>query len=103
MTIALVHRHYTEKHLEEVMSEMEVLGEPTIKAIWSELYGMWLAVEGCHRIRAAKELSLNVEIDDISNEESVEIEEDGELVSRLVSELLEELSDNAPSTEIVNL
>jgi len=101
MTIALIHKHYTEEHLEEVIEQMETLGAPTIKAIWSDLYGMWLAVEGCHRIRAAVELGEEVEIEDISSKKSINIEEDGKLVTRKVSELLEELTANAPNTEII--
>jgi len=101
-TIALLHKHYSEEHLAEVMEQMEELGAPVIRAIWSELYGMWLAVEGCHRIRAAVELGEEVEIEDISEEETIEVQEDGEMVTRRVEELLEELTDNAPYTAIIN-
>ena len=102
MTIALLHKHYTEKHLEEVATEMTTLGAPTIKAIWSDLYGMWLAVEGCHRIRAAKQLGFEPVIDDISNDETVTMEIDGEDTEVLVQDSLEELTDNAPKTEIIS-
>lgn len=102
MTIALFHKHYTEKHMAEVMVEMENLGSPTIRAIWSDLYGMWLAVEGCHRIRAAKELGLEPIIEDISNDETVAIEIDGENAEVSVQNLFEELTDNAPRTAIIN-
>jgi hypothetical protein len=102
MTIALLHKHYSEEHLAEVMEQMKELGAPTVRAIWSDLYGLWLAVEGCHRIRAAVELGEKVEIVDVSGEESIEIQEDGEMVSCKVEELLEELNDNAPYTEIID-
>lgn len=102
MTIALLHKHYSEEHLAEVMEQMKELGAPTVRAIWSDLYGLWLAVEGCHRIRAAVELGEEVEIVDVSGEESIEIQEDGEMVSCKVEELLEELNDNAPYTEIID-
>ena len=58
MIIALLHQHYNKQHLEEVKSEMMKLGAPTIRAIWDETQGMWRAIEGCHRIRAAKELGI---------------------------------------------
>lgn len=102
MTIALLHKHYNEKHLEEVANEMATLGAPSIKAIWSELYGVWLAVEGCHRIRAAKQLGLEPIIDDISDDETVTMEIDGEDTEVLVQDMLEELTENAPRTEIMD-
>ncbi len=103
MEIALVHKHYSEEHLQEVMAEMETLGAPVIRAIWSDCHALWLAVEGCHRIRAAKVLGLEVVIDDVSDCETILIEEDGCQVERSVAELLEELQDSAPKTEIVSL
>jgi hypothetical protein len=60
MQIALLHKHYNGNHLEAVKTEMQNLGAPVIRAIWSETYGMWMAVEGCHRIRAAKDLGLTL-------------------------------------------
>lgn len=65
MKIALVHKHFDEKHLEEVKSEMLTLGAPVIRAVWMECYGHYAAIEGCHRIRAAKELGLVPEIKEI--------------------------------------
>jgi hypothetical protein len=70
MTIALVHKHYDDAHLEEVKAEMANLGAPVIKAVWMECYGLYAALEGCHRIRAAKDLGLTPIIDEVeySNE-----------------------------------
>ena len=51
MDVILYHKHYDKDHLNAVKAEMETLGTPTIKAIWSEMYGAWMAVEGCHRLR----------------------------------------------------
>jgi hypothetical protein len=65
MRIALVHNHYDEGHLAEVIEEMKTLGAPTIKAVWMEVYNHWAALEGCHRIRAAKALGLTPEIDEV--------------------------------------
>ena len=62
MKIALVHSHYDGEKLQRVIKEMEVLGTPEIHAVWMEVYDHWVALEGCHRIRAAKELGLIPEI-----------------------------------------
>ena len=101
MQIALYHKHYTESHLEAVKAEMVELGTPTIRAIWSEMYGLWLAVEGCHRLRAAEALNLYPEIDDISDEDTVTIQNDDEDEIVSVASLLEELQDSAWQAAII--
>jgi hypothetical protein len=93
MEIVLYHNHYNQDHLETVKTEMQNLGTPTIKAIWSEVYNMWMAVEGCHRIRAAKALGLTPEIDDISTQKTVIMQIDGEDQEVDISDLTEELTD----------
>lgn len=65
MQIALLHNHYQDSHLEQVMHEMAVLGSPTINAVWMECHGIWAALEGCHRIRAAAALGIEVNIDPV--------------------------------------
>ena len=65
MMIALVHRHYNEAHLEAVKAEMVEMGAPKIRAVWMESLGLYAAIEGCHRIRAAKMLRLTPEIIDV--------------------------------------
>jgi hypothetical protein len=62
MRIALVHDHYSEEHLAEVIEQMKTLGAPKIHAVWMPCYDHYAALEGCHRIRAAKELGLIPEI-----------------------------------------
>lgn len=70
---ALIHDHFDAAHLEAVIEEMRVLGAPTIKAVWMEVYGHWAALEGCHRIRAAAALGLKPIIDEIEySEQSLE-------------------------------
>ena len=64
-----------ESHLEKVMTAMQTLGAPTVKAAWDECYGMWVALEGSHRIVAAQRLGLMPIIDEIPAED----EEDREL------------------------
>lgn len=62
MKIALVHDHYSEEHLAEVIEQMKALGAPKIHAVWMPCYDHYAALEGCHRIRAAKVLGLVPEI-----------------------------------------
>ena len=47
------------------------MGAPTIKAVWMECWGVWAALEGCHRIRAAAELGLVPEIEEVEYSEDV--------------------------------
>lgn len=69
MTIVLLHSHYDDTHLAKVTAEMRALGAPTIKAIWHEGRGTWMALEGCHRLRAAEALGLVPEIEPIEPED----------------------------------
>lgn len=72
-----MHEHYDEKHLEKVVAEMKKLGAPTIKAVWMECYGHFAALEGCHRIRAAKCLGFEPEIEEIEYSEDDTLEDVG--------------------------
>ena len=74
MYIALVHDHYSEEHLAEVIEEMKKLGAPKIRAVWMECYDHWAALEGCHRIRAAKELGLTPEIIELDYDDIADID-----------------------------
>ncbi len=65
MNIALVHDDYDTAHLAEVKADMATMGAPVIRAIWMDDYDMWAALEGCHRIRAAKELGFVPVIDPV--------------------------------------
>lgn len=64
-TIALLHKHFDADKLSSVQAEMEVLGAPTIRAVWHEGWAMWVALEGCHRLRAAHALGLMPEIEEV--------------------------------------
>ena len=101
MEIALYHKHYTEQHLAEVKTEMTKRGAPVIRAIWSECYGMWLAIEGCHRIRAAQELGLKPVIKDISKQKSAAVQIDGEMVKIEMDALSSDLEDGAWKATII--
>lgn len=102
LTIALVHSYFDEAHLETVKAEMQAMGAPEIKCIWSEVYGLWLAVEGCHRLRAAKALGLCPVVVDVSNDETVDIQSDDEIETRSIAELMEELQDSAPTSAVLD-
>ena len=71
MQIALIHKHFDQAHLDAVIGEMQTLGAPTIKAVWLECHGVWAALEGCHRIRAAAALGLAPEIEEVEYSEDV--------------------------------
>jgi hypothetical protein len=62
MQVILLHDHYDRAHLEAVKAEMETLGAPTVKALYDAANDVWMALEGCHRIRAAHELGLTPEM-----------------------------------------
>lgn len=101
MNIALYHSYYNNKHLSDVQTEMTKRGAPVIRAIWSECYGMWLAIEGCHRLRAAQNLGLMPIIKDVSSQKTVTYQMDGRSVRVQMADLIEELQDNAPRTTIL--
>lgn len=66
MKIALVHRYYDPANLEEVKQIMQKRGAPTIQGVYSEKHKAWLAFEGCHRLRAAKQLGVKPFLLDVS-------------------------------------
>ncbi len=70
MNLILPHSYFDQKHLEEVISEMKTKGAPIIKAVDTG-EGVWVALEGSHRIRAAKELGLIPVIDEIEYSEEL--------------------------------
>jgi hypothetical protein len=81
MTIAILHRHYDEQHLQHVTEQMQTLGAPTIKAVWMETWQMWVAMEGCHRLRAAHALGLTPVIEEIDYSDEMISMDDGDQVS----------------------
>lgn len=80
MDIALIHAHFDAKHLEAVKAEMQTLGAPVIRAVWMECYNVWVALEGCHRIRAAAALGLVPAIDEVEYSDDITTlgEDDGD-------------------------
>lgn len=62
MEIVLLHNHYCEQKLEEVKKEMTELGAPTVMAYDLGFDGLYQAIEGSHRLRAAHELGLTPNI-----------------------------------------
>lgn len=101
--IRLMHSHYDPEHLDEVKTEMLKLGAPSIRAIWSEAHGMWYAVEGCHRIRAAKELGIEVNIIDVSKKRTITIELDAQNEKVKVADLLDELQSETRNITVIDI
>ena len=86
LSIVLYHNHYNEEHLEEVKKIMQKRGTPTIRCFWDECNGIWFAVEGCHRLRAAKELGLIPVIKDISEQKTLTYQCNGEVITERLTE-----------------
>ena len=80
MKVALLHRHYNEGHLASVTEEMRTLGVPTIKAVWMETWQMWVAMEACHRLRAAHALGLVPVIEEMDYSDEMIVMDDGDQV-----------------------
>ena len=59
------------EHLVEVLEDMKRLGAPTIKAVWMEVWATYVALEGSHRLAAAKQLGLTPIIDEVEYDEHV--------------------------------
>lgn len=64
MYIIAINRPDTD-HLRSVMAYMDAHGSPTIKAVYDEANGSWVALEGSHRIAAAQQLGLPIIIDEV--------------------------------------
>lgn len=62
MEIYLAHNHFDKTHLEEVKAEMIKMGAPTIRVV-DMGEGLYAAIEGCHRLRAASELGIEPNLD----------------------------------------
>ena len=101
MQIALLHKHLSPAHLELVKAEMVKLGPPTIKAVWMECYDLWAALEGCHRIRAAAELGLPVEIDEVEYSDKTLAELGCDCEDETVT--VADVADSANNSKIIEL
>jgi hypothetical protein len=76
-------------HLALVTEEMRVLGPPRIRAYWTGDY--WLALEGSHRLAAAKNLSLTPQIVSMRLKDSMR-HDYADLRSRRVAKVVEYLT-----------
>lgn len=84
MRVALLHNHYDESHLADVVAEMQTLGAPAIHAVWMDCYGHWVALEGCHRLRAAARLSLTPEIIEVEySDDTFETDDEEYVISEV--------------------
>ena len=75
MRVYLVHEHYNPGHLENVKVQMTTLGAPVIHAVFVERVEAWVALEGCHRLRAAHDLGITPRIEEIDYSGNVLIRE----------------------------
>ncbi len=89
MRVLLFHDHYDENHLQEVIEEMKKFGVPTIKAYETDR-NYYMAVEGCHRLRACQVLKVTPVIEKLNWNDTVIIDLDGSDTEIEVSELIEE-------------
>ncbi len=90
--IIALHRVDTKsEHFHAVKAEMAERGECQIICVYHEQSGFWLACEGSHRLAAAKELGIDVEIIDADDLESVTTDFDGVIESKTAAELLDML------------
>lgn len=102
ISVALFHRHYDEDHLGEVVTEMQAMGAPEIRAFWWEAQGVWLALEGCHRLRAAERLGITPKMIEVPIEGTVTIQLDGDDVEVDALELFEDIERNAHALTVLD-
>lgn len=76
MRVALYHAHYEEDRLASVTAEMLRLGAPKVKAVWSSAVDAWAALEGAHRLRAARALGLVPVIEKMPYSTTLRLRED---------------------------
>jgi hypothetical protein len=62
---ALLHTDIDDAKLADVKQKMKLMGAPKIKAVWMECHNLWAAIEGTHRLHAAKSLGLMPIIDPV--------------------------------------
>ena len=62
MKLILLHNHFDPQQLESVVGDMKILGSPVIRCYDLGFDGLYQAIEGCHRIRAAVELGIGIEL-----------------------------------------
>lgn len=78
MKIALLHKHYDSSKLAAVTAQMQSMGAPTIKAVYMPNWDMWVALEGCHRLRAAHAIGFTPEIQEVEYSDDFTSMDDGE-------------------------
>jgi len=69
MMIYTIHRPIPD-HLDEVVGEMRRMGSPTIRVV--DCSDFLVAIEGCHRIEAARILGIPVNLDILAQDDLVE-------------------------------
>ena len=62
----------TEKYA-EIKAYMEEAGAPTLRAVWMDCFGAWVALEGSHRLNAAAELGFVPEIEEMDYDDGIKV------------------------------
>jgi hypothetical protein len=69
--IALLHNHFEEDALKEVVEEMKKLGTPSIRVLDLGFDDICQALEGCHRLRACEVLGITPNLVFVDSDETV--------------------------------
>jgi len=71
MKIVLLHNHFDEDYLEEIIEEMKIIGPPIIRAYDLEFEDFYQAVEGCHRLRVCEKIGVTPVIELVNPTETI--------------------------------
>jgi len=70
MDVVLMHNHFDAEHLDKVMDKMRTMGAPVIRAVHID-GSLWVALEGCHRLRAAEKLGLVPVLEEVEYSDTI--------------------------------
>lgn len=70
--VILAHNHFDADHLEAVKADMAVMGTPTIRVIDGGDH--YIAIEGCHRLRAAEATDTAVCLEVLDEDETIDLD-----------------------------
>lgn len=87
LKISLLHNHFSPEKLQEVINDMKKLGKPKIRVYKTGINNIYQAIEGSHRLRAAKILNLIPDIEVLDPETNLneleDIDYDGTIVNKI--------------------
>ena len=70
--VALLHNYFDAASLADIVSEMMILGAPTIRVLDLGFDDIYQAVEGCHRLRACEILGITPHFEYVDPTDTVE-------------------------------